>query len=129
MAASFDTFLHVTELVAVSRALITNLSAFLTKVLSMLRFHQHEMGRTPANLRTGGHQAEVLWLDMLPARLKTMGHRHAETGLVVPRCTSLSFDHNDASDYSSAAIELRRLLGTPKFRRSSLSKAAQARSK
>jgi hypothetical protein len=40
--------------------------------------NQHEMRRRPAHFGAGHHQAEVLGLDMLSARLEAMVHRHGE---------------------------------------------------
>jgi hypothetical protein len=41
---------------------------------------QHEMGRSPAHLGTGHHQAEMFRLDVLAAGLEAVVHRRAEAG-------------------------------------------------
>jgi hypothetical protein len=51
-------------------------------VLVVRRAGQHEVGRVSADLGTGRRQAEVAGLDVLSALFETVGHRHAEAGLV-----------------------------------------------
>jgi hypothetical protein len=57
--------IHVTNELAVGGAFKTYLGAFPASVLVMLSADQHEMRRRSAHSRTGHHEAEMLWLDML----------------------------------------------------------------
>jgi len=81
-SASLNTLGHVTEFCAVFRALVAYLGAFVTEMLGVPRFHQHEMCRGAADFCASGHQAKVFRFDVPAAGLKAMGHGHAKTRLV-----------------------------------------------
>jgi hypothetical protein len=81
-AAGIHAFLHVAELLAVSRALLTDLCAFGAGVLVVWSVDQHEMRRGPADLGARHHQSEMLWLNVLTASLEAVCHRHPEAHLI-----------------------------------------------
>jgi hypothetical protein len=63
---------------AVLRAFGADFGAFTAGMFVVWGVNQHEMRRRPAHFGAGHHQAEVLGLDMLSARLEAMVQCHGE---------------------------------------------------
>ncbi|MBY0611217.1 MAG: hypothetical protein K2P80_03440 [Beijerinckiaceae bacterium] len=82
MLASIDANLHAADLLAVLGAFQADLGAFPANMPVMLRFHEHEMRRSPTDFGTRHHEPEMIGRDMLAARFETMAHRGAKASLV-----------------------------------------------
>jgi hypothetical protein len=79
MLAGIDALLHPIQVPTARGALVAHARASATQILVQREICQHRVGGDMAQVRADRHQAKMIGLDVPPALLQAMIHRHAET--------------------------------------------------